>query len=45
MCTVVGDIICPPWRGWLDMVVPGVSAIKLVIRLDLRQPKVVLGEG
>ena len=31
-------------RGWLDMVVPGVRAIKLVIRLDLGQPKVVLSE-
>ena len=31
-------------RGWLDMVVPGVRAIKLVIRLDLGQPKVDLSE-
>ena len=45
MCAVIGDLLHPPWRGWPNMVVPGIVMKNLVMGLDLGQPRVVLGEG
>ena len=33
-------ILCPLWRGWPDMVAPGVVVKNLVMTLDLDQPGV-----
>jgi len=44
MCAVVGDITSSVARV-AEYVVPGVAVKYLVMRLDLGQPRVALGEG